>query len=226
MKNISFIVFIAFYSLTICSIQAQSDSAIVKTREIHLGIGPASYKGDLGNSYSSSTLLVSMGLKLNREKKLNGNVKIIFGSLTGQELDYSAIDPNGGTATPNTFFKTNVFGINYEAQYNFIDKKKIKCYFSQGIGLFRFNPKDQSNNDLINQINTRSLGESYRNLSIQLPTQIGAKYYLPNDFAFGLQLGFINPITDYLDNLGDWGNKTGGDNVLSIQFQLHAPISF
>ena len=202
------------------------DSLQRKKKEIHFGLGPASYSGDLGGAYSSSSLLVNFGLKLNREKKLNGNFKISIGRVTGQELDYMSFDNSGVTATPNTFFKTNFFGLNYEAQYNFVDRDKIKVYLSQGIGLFRFEPQDQSGQNLIDLPDTRPLGETYRNLAIQLPTQIGVKYYLPNDFALGIQAGFINPITDHIDNLGVWGNKNGNDNILSVQFQIHVPISF
>ncbi|SMD33064.1 hypothetical protein SAMN04488029_1428 [Reichenbachiella faecimaris] len=212
--------------MTFASESWSQDSLAIKKKEIHLGVGPAYYSGDLGNAHSSGSLLFNFGIKLNKNKKLNGNIKISLGSVTGQELDYSTTDNSGIRATPNTFFESSFFGLNYEAHYNFIHKEKIKVYLSQGIGLFRFNPKDESGNSLIDQPDTRPLGESYRNLIIQLPTQVGAKYYLPNDFALGIQLGFINPITDHIDNLGIWGNKNGNDNILSIQFEIHAPVSF
>ncbi|WP_422360265.1 hypothetical protein [Reichenbachiella sp.] len=223
--KIRFIFFLALLLLLTLDGWSQ-DSLTQKRREIHFGIGPASYGGDLGKAYSGSSLLVNIGFKLNKDKKLNGNFRLSIGSVTGQELDYSTTDNTGVPATPNTFFKSSFIGLNYEAHYNFLDKKKYKVYLSQGIGLFRFNPKDESNNNLVDMPDTRSLGESYRNLIIQLPTQLGAKYYLPNDFAIGVQFGFMNPITDYLDNLGVWGNKNGNDNILVLQFELHAPISF
>jgi len=225
MKNKTFF-YIILICLCSCHESWSQDSQTKKKREVHLGLGPASYSGDLGSAYASSSLLINFGLKLNKDKRLNGNIKVSIGSVTGQELDYTTRDNSGIIATPNTFFKNNFFGLNYEAQYNLIDKEKLKIYISQGIGLFRFEPKDEKGNSLIDQPSTRPIGESYRNLIIQLPTQIGAKYYLPNDFAFGIQLGFINPITDHLDNLGIWGNKNGNDNILSLQFEIHAPISF
>lgn len=221
--NFLFIVVALVLPKVECSAQ---DSLQRKKKEIHFGLGPASYSGDLGNAYSGSSLMVNFGLKLNKEKKLNGNIKVSIGRVTGQELDYTTTDNSGAVATPNTFFKSTFFGLNYEVQYNLIDKDKIKVYLSQGIGLFRFEPRDQSGQSLVDQTDTRPLGETYRNLTIQLPTQIGAKYYLPNDFGVGVQVGFVNPITDHLDNLGVWGNKNGNDNILSVQFQIHVPISF
>lgn len=197
---------------------------VLKRKEIHLGVGPVSYSGDLGNAYSSSSLLVNIGLKLNSDKKLNGNIKASMGSVTGQELDYSTKDDTGITATPNTFFKSSFLALNYEIHYHFLDRENIKLYLSQGIGLLRFDPKSETGASLIDQSNTRPPGETYRNMTIMLPTQIGLKYYLPNRFALGIQWGFINPVTDHLDNLGIWGNKNGNDNMLSLQFQLHAPL--
>ncbi|UXX79616.1 DUF6089 family protein [Reichenbachiella carrageenanivorans] len=224
MKNL-----IPFILILLCVFDNQKafaqDSLKQKTKEIHLGIGPASYSGDLGKAYAGSSLLFTAGLKFNNNKKLNGNVKISIGSVTGQELDYATTDDSGVPATPNTFFKSTFIGLNYEAQFNFINKEKIKVYLSQGIGLFRFDPRNEEDNRLSDLPDTRPVGESYRNIVIQLPTQLGAKYYLPNDFALGIQVGFINPITDHLDNLAIWGNKNGNDNILSFQFQIHAPLS-
>ena len=222
--NISLLILVA--SLAIPFHGWSQDSLQRKRKEIHLGIGPAFYNGDLGSAYANGSLMINFGLKLNKDKRLNGNFKVSIGTVTGQELDYSTIDNTGVRATPNTFFKSSFFGLNYEVHYNFIDKEKIKVYVSQGIGLFRFNPKDEQDESLIDQPDTRALGESYRNLIIQLPTQLAVKYYLPNQYAFGVQFGFINSITDHLDNLGTWGNKSGNDNILTIQFEIHAPISF
>lgn len=202
-----------------------SDSVVVKRKEIHLGIGPASYSGDLGNPYKGSSLLVTIGLKLNKNKKFNGNFRLSIGTVTGQELDYSTTDPSGAAATPNTFFRSSFIGLNYEAHYNFVDKERLKVYISQGVGFFRFRPENAEGEDLLDLPSTRPLGESYRNLTFQLPTQLGAKYYLPREFALGFQLGLINPITDHLDNLGKWGNKNGNDNVFTVQFQVSVPLN-
>lgn len=224
MKNLISSILILACVLVSQNASAQ-DSLKRKRKEIYLGIGPVSYSGDLGKAYSGSSLLFTAGIKFNKDKKLNGNVKISIGSVTGQELDYTTVDNTGVPATPNTFFKSTFIGLNYEAHFNFINKENIKVYLSQGIGLFRFDPRDEEDNRLTDLPDTRPIGESYRNVVIQLPTQLGAKYYLPNDFAIGVQVGFINPITDHLDNLAIWGNKNGNDNILSFQFQIHAPLS-
>lgn len=222
--KVSIYLSLLFFLLWQTAIGQTSDSTVVKRKEIHLGIGPASYSGDLGDPYRGSSLMVTAGLTLNKDKKLNGNLRLAIGTVTGQELDYTTVDPSGTTATPNTFFSSSFIGLNYEAHYNFIDREKIKVYISQGLGLFRFKPENEDGQALLDLPRTRPLGESYRNITFQLPTQIGAKYYLPGDFAFGIQLGLTNPITDHLDNLGIWGNKNGNDNIFSVQFQVYAPL--
>jgi hypothetical protein len=208
--------FLSFY------LKAQDSQ--VKQKEIHIGVGPAAYSGDLGNGYNGASMMFNAGLSFNKHRKLNGNLRLSIGSVTGQELDYSLNDGTGVAATPNSFFKSNFIGFNFEGHLHIIQKERFRLYVSQGIGIFRFNPKDEFSNSLLDQSETRPLGESYRNIALQIPTQIGAKYYLLNDFAIGFQVGFINPITDYLDNLSAWGNKNGNDNILSLQFQLHIPL--
>ncbi|MCZ6900504.1 MAG: hypothetical protein O7F74_09725, partial [Bacteroidetes bacterium] len=42
----------------------------------------------------------------------------------------------------------------------------------------------------------------------------------PNGFGFGLQTGYLNTTTDFLDNISQWGNKKGNDNVLVTKFSF------
>lgn len=219
MKKILFaLIFLCPFTLSALS---PTDSLKKGTKEIHIGIGPSSYKGDLGENYQGSSAAFSIGLKFNNQKKLNGNVKLTIGTVSGQELDYTTTDPTGIIATPNTFFKGTFISVNYEAQYNLLNINHWKINLSQGIGLFRYDAKDENDDSLFEQPNTRPLGESRGNMTLNLPTQLGIKYYLNNDLALGIQLGFLNPITDNLDNLAAWGNKNGNDNIFITQFQLH-----
>ena len=162
------------------------------------------------------------GIKMNRESKLNGNFNLSVGSVSGEELGYEyAADP---LATPNTFFKTTLVAVNFDLQYNLVDKENLKVYLSQGIGGIRFQPKDEFGNDLIDQTETRSINEEYRNLTLVLPTMVGVKYLLPNGYGIALQTGLYNTTTDYLDNIGTLGNKGGGDNIWSTRVQVSMPL--
>lgn len=201
--------------------QSSTDS---KQKVVFFGIGPVSYSGDLGSGYQGGSLMFNVGYKFNANKKLNGNLNVSIGSVTGQELDYR-YEGGDGSETPNNYFDAHLIGLNYELHYNIIHKNSFKLYVSQGFGLTRFDPRDTNKNSLLDQPSTRPLGETYGNVAVMFPTQIGAAYYLPNGYGAGIQLGLMNTLTDNIDNLSTWGNKSGNDNLFQIRFELHIPIS-
>lgn len=203
--------------------QESKPSKTPKKREVVLGIGGSRYNGDLGNGYGSSSLLFTVGLKLNREKRLHGNVSLTLGSVSGHELGYQYDEEP--SATPNTSFSTSLVGLNYDPQYYIIDWEKFKLYFSQGIGFVRYQPRDESDNNLLDQSETRPEGETYGNLALMLPTQFGVRYYIKTKYSVGLQFGWLNTMTDYLDNLNNWGNRDGNDNVFTSKVVLSFPIN-
>ncbi|PIB34278.1 hypothetical protein BFP72_01945 [Reichenbachiella sp. 5M10] len=207
--------------LLIHGLQAQDEP---KTKAFMFGLGSSHYKGDLGSSYASGQILLTLGLKLNNQKRFNSNLILNISSLRGNELDYLFEGSTTVPATPNESFRTNYFSLHYEAQLNLIQRDRFKLYLAQGIGIIRYVPKDDDSNDLASQSNTRALGEDYRNISIMLPTQLGFIYTLNNDYGIGIQTGFLNTLTDYLDNISTWGNREGNDNVWTTKVQLTIPI--
>ncbi len=204
--------------------QGLAQEHIKKKKELSLGMGASSYNGDLGDGYQAGSLMGSVGIKLNSEKRLHGNFHLIFGAVSGQELDYHF--PGDEAATPNTYFSSNYFGAHYELTFNIVNKEKLKCFLSQGVGFIRFQPKDQYGEKLVDQPVTREFGEDYRNIAIILPTHLGIRYKLNNGYWVGLQTGFLNPMTDYLDNISRWGNKSGNDNIWDNRLLLFIPIKF
>ena len=211
-------------SWAVCFNIAAQESSSIKSKEFSLGVGSVLYNGDLGDGYQPGGLMGSVGIKMNTEKKLNSNFHILFGSFSGQELDFEF--PENENGAPNTYFNTSFFGVHYELAFNIINKPRFKLYISQGLGFVRFQPKDEFGEKLINQPDTRDLGEDYRNLTFMLPSQIGVRYTLNNGYSLGLQSGFLNTMTDYLDNISIWGQKDGNDNLLNARFLIFIPIEF
>ena len=197
-----------------------------KKKEIFFGVGPSAYKGDLSNSFDKWSMVFHLGIKFNRFKKLNGNFALTIGSIVGQNINYNYQDGSSPTPSPNRFFTTQMVGLNYELHYNFINSEKLKVYAAQGIGVLRFDPQDEFNDSLIDQFSTRASNETYGTITLMLPTQIGVLYTLPNQYSVGMQAGFVNTLTDYLDNISAWGNKKGNDNIFSVKFEIHIPVSF
>ncbi len=68
--------------------------------------------------------------------------------------------------------------------------------------------------------NSRAPGESAPNLTVILPTNIGAYYFLENDFGFHFKIGIMNTLTDYLDNISTFGNPDNNDNIANLQLSL------
>ncbi len=191
---------------------------------VSVGISANAYRGDLSRSLDKWSNVFHLGFKLNANKKLNGNFNLGVGFITGDNLNYEFDNGEVPAPNPNRFFRTPLFMLNYELNYNLLEWKKIKFYISQGIGLLRINPQDQFFNDLQDQPETRAQNETFSNITLLLPTQVGLIYLFKNNFGLSFQVGMINSLTDYLDNIADWGTKKGNDNIFATRFSFHIPI--
>jgi len=190
-----------------------------------MGGSANAYSGDL-SGIEKWTNAFHLGIKLNQKKRLNGSLKLSFGRWNGQNVNYNPPIVNNQVPSPNTFFNTSFVTFNYSLNYNIIKKDNFVLYISQGFGLLRYNPKDQLDNDLQDQPGTRLDNESYGNTTIFLPTMLGVIYFLPNHYGLGLQSGYLNSQSDYLDNISGWGTKSGNDNAFQIRMTIYAPLSF
>lgn len=201
-----------------------SSLGIAQQTEIFIYGGPVitKYNGELGN-YNNSSGSVQLGLQFNKKEKLNGSLNLGFGAVSGEDLNFGPQVEISTAPNPNNFFKSNFIFFHYELHYNFLKKAKYNLYISQGIGIFRFNPKDGEDNNLQDLAETRNQGETYGNATIMLPTSIGGTYFLPNQYGIGLQLGFYNTMTNYLDNISELGDDST-DNIFFLKFAVYAPL--
>lgn len=210
-------------SLIIIGFNAQSQDS--PKHFIEAGISPSSYRGDLNSSFQQWTAIYNAGIKFYKKKRFNGNINLFAGNVMGQNGRYEFNPDLNPSPTPNTSFKTTVIGVNYDLQLNLI-KRKWGCFFiSQGIGLMRFTPKDQNNAKLQNKLSTRAKGEDYNNMTFVFPTKVGLMLFLPSWYAIGLQAGYLNPTSDYLDNISNWGVRKKKDNILTIKLSVFIPLN-
>ncbi len=225
-----FILFIAS-ALFLTSTCVAQDTSNVKpakrvTRFVEVGVSANAYKGDLSGSYQKWSSAFHAGLKLNFKKRLNSHLNIGIGTLTGENLNYKVATEISPEPTPNTFFKTSFVTVNYDLQVHLLKYKGLMVYLSQGFGIIRYEPKDVENNKLLNNFSTRASNESYSNVSVVLPTQAGVNYIFNNGYGVGLQAGWLNSQTDYLDNISQWGNKAKKDNALLFRFAFMVPLTY
>ena len=186
------------------------------------GFGGTSYKGDLSSSYKSWTGTFHVGLVFNKKKRVNGYLHLMIGSVSGNNDSYTF--NSSQTATPNNYFKTTFVSFAYEFRINVLKKESYLIYFSPGIGLIRFNSKDEFGNSYANQFTTRAKAEEYSTVSFCIPLKIGGTYYFKNSCGIGMDIGFINPLTDYIDNISQWGNNSKKDNLLQASLLIYIPL--
>lgn len=199
------------------SLQAQQPLSFV-----HAGFSMNQYRGDLQAAYPGFTGSLQLGIQLNRSKRLNGSLAIGYGTISGQNSQYRFAGDE--MATPNRFFSSSFLSVQYDLHLNILKKEHFMLYLSQGLGLLRYQPEDDQGRSLQDRYETRPPNETYGNSAIMLPTKLGALYLLPNQWGVGLEAGYLNPLTDYLDNISQWGNDSGNDNVLQLQLRVYAPL--
>ncbi|CAN5242755.1 hypothetical protein BH23BAC1_BH23BAC1_13010 [soil metagenome] len=193
---------------------------------LQLGTSANAYRGDLQNTFDKWSSSFHAGIQLNNKHRFNGSFGISIGSITGQNLNPEFQPYESTRIRPNKFFRSSVFTAQYNLHLNLLKTREWIIYLSQGFGLVRFNPKDEFNNPLLDVIDSRAANEAYSNVAIMFPTQAGVMYLLKNDFAFGIQAGLLNTMTDYLDNISELGTRSGNDNILMLRFSLFAPLAY
>ena len=196
--------------------------AQLPTRFITGGISTQAYKGDVKDSYAKWTPGLHAGVQFNRNKRLNGAIMAQAGYVIAQNPALKSSAP--ANASPVRYVRTSLISGHYELQYSFIRKESWKVFLSQGIGLLRYVPRDRDGQNLNDIANTRAANETFSGISLLLPTSVGVHYVLPNRWFLGLQGCYLHSTTDYLDNLGEWGQKKGSDNVLQYRFVVGVPL--
>ncbi|MCS6968532.1 MAG: hypothetical protein RMJ44_07635 [Cytophagales bacterium] len=184
------------------------------------GVSMIAYKGEL-SSYASFGSMFHVRLMQTRHRWVYPAIEIGGGKLVANNARFAAESGN-----PNLSFHTSFLQLGLQLQLNVIKKTHQRLYLSQGIGLMRFNPKDDFGKTLLAQSATRAVDETYSNFSLLLPTALGGVYHFANQLGIGMEVGLLNTRTDYLDNISQLGNPADKDNVLGIQFSLFAPISY
>jgi hypothetical protein len=194
------------------------------------GAGPASYRGDLAPSYQKWGGLFGLALKFNRHRWVNPVVDLSFGRVSGQNPDFPErlpLDLLPAEGTPNRFFSSTLVNASFGLHFNLLKTERYQLYLSQGLGFTRFGPRDDRGNPLADQLNTRAFDEALPTTGLILPTGLGGAYFFPNGFGLGAEVGWLNPRTDYLDNLGQLGNpEAPRDNVLRLRVNAFAPLKF
>ncbi|OHX65242.1 hypothetical protein NH26_02175 [Flammeovirga pacifica] len=201
----------------------------------YLEISPLinSYSGDLGR-FNQINGGVNAALVFNKPRRGNFRLDFTYMYVQASRLRGADYVPPLEEPIPNDYFQSHTINFSLSYMYNIINKDNFKLYISQGLGLFYYDPMDEEGNKYIENFSdndrgfymTRNANETYTNFTMSLPTRLGIMYYFPGNFGVGLSSTFYNPLTDYLDNISDFGTVKGNDNLMSVNFNFHIPLQY
>ncbi len=213
--------------LALCRHQACAQSAPAQDSThqwISLGFSSLAYRGDLGRNFSKWTGGFYAGLQFNTHKKFSGSLNLLAGSISGQDTSpVFDVEAESGR-TPNTYFNTSITSVYYQLLWHVYNGERFRIFVGQGVGLVRYEPKNEEGVSFANQNNTRAANEAYGTLTVLAPTSLGAAWKFKNNFGLAYRLNLLNTATDYLDNISQLGTQAGGDNVLGHQLSLMIPV--
>jgi hypothetical protein len=145
----------------------------------------------------------------------------MWGNISGNDISFNASAES--KTVVNNSFNTNFITAHFDLNYHFYRSENLTFYAGIGAGLMRFMVKDDNGNNLNTQLNSRKRGEDYSNIVLSLPFRLGGIYSFNNGLALGFQTGFLNPMTKYLDNIGELGGNKQ-DNILYTKFSVLVKI--
>ncbi len=189
---------------------------------LSIGIGANSYRGDLGPGFQQWDPSFYAALRLNQKQRLNGSFQLNIGTVSGQNPEAVFVESN---AIPNRHFSTSIISAQFSLNFNFIKTEHFTLSIAQGIGLLRYNPRDEFGNALQDFSNTRASNETYGNIAVVLPIELELIYLLKNGYGVSLRSGIMNPMTDYIDNIAALGTGGNFDNVFTTRFSVQIPLS-
>jgi hypothetical protein len=188
------------------------------TKFVGISFGASIPKTDLEPTYKKPGAQFSAFMQFTPNRWLNIGFWLNVGEVQSENSEVRFFDQSEFSI--NDFASTNYQSLNVEPSIHLIKKPNYSVYLSQGFGFIRFTVFDQNNIDLANQLDSRAQGEDYSNFAVLLPTTLNAYYFFPNDFGCHLRTGWLNPQTDYLDNISDFGNPDNNDNLFVLQFSI------
>ena len=185
---------------------------------VGIGLGTSIPKTDLEPSYKRPGANMSAFLQFTAKKRLNVGMWLNVGEIQAENREVAFLDQSEFQI--NSYARTAYQSLHVEPTFHLVKKEKFSLYVAQGFGFFRFTVFGADQQNLANQLNSRSPAESFSNFSVVLPTTINAYYMLPNSFGVHFRLGWMNPITDYLDNISNFGNPDDRDNIFTFQLSM------
>jgi hypothetical protein len=191
-----------------------------KPLRLGLGLSGTSYVGDLnsnGGAFDRFSPGACLSLQFDSDRLLSPQLNAGFGKFMAQDRDLAAVEG----VQPNTFVQTPFFFVDLRLKARFLREIALHPYLSAGIGLLGYTPKDADANNLIDNIATRNAGETFGSMTAGLPLSTGLELEISPIMLLGLEYTYRITTSDYLDNVGQLGPRSGKDKLHALVLSLY-----
>lgn len=190
-------------------------SVLAKSQEWEFGgwVGAAGYMGDLNPN--NPTKFTDLALGLNTRYAFNPyhalKLSFAYGNIQANDAD-SDFEQH---RLRNLNFKTAITELAILYEFYFYPywpgsgAYRFTPYVFTGVAGFQYEPKTEYNGTTykLRELGTEGQGSylgtprTYTNRNLAIPFGVGIKYNFVSRFNIGLELGFRNTLTDYLDDV-------------------------
>jgi hypothetical protein len=212
------LLFICFHFLLALPAFAQKQPVPLK---IGMGLSSFSYTGDLiesGDQFRRFYPGGNFSLQFVGKRAFQMQANVGFGSFA-EQADLN-LWPGTLEVVPNNFVETSIFYADLRLKYWFFKRRALRPFIGAGLGMLRFNPKDEDGNFLDENIFTRLEGEDYNSTVANFPVSTGLEMRISPLISLGLEYIYRFTPTDYLDNIGQLGPVEGNDGLHAIQINM------
>lgn len=206
--------------LLLCTIvvhaQTQPQPPAQRGVQISVGFDGINYQGDF--SSDTRNWRVTPGLHLSLQAAKDGAIKLRaqlgIGQFDGQVDSLPAIGEDPQFVSTRLIYGD--LGIRWQPMLG----DRWQPWLSVGAGLIQFTPQDGQGRDLSSRVQTRDPGEDYNAIIPQVPLQAGLNVWLTPQLAVGLSYTYRFVPTDYLDNVGNRGTRSGFDLLQALTLSM------
>ncbi len=199
-----------------------------KPLRVGIGFSGLAYRGDFTQD-DGDFLRVHPGLNLALQfegsRRLQWQLRFGYGHVQEQSdrQQIPALPGNGvgvPDTTPNQYFRSSLFMPDLRLRFRLVRRGPVQPFIGVGLGLVVYDPRDEADNLLADNLLSRRLGESYDAMTANFPLMVGCDFRMNELLGLGLLYTFRPTQTDFLDNVGSLGRSKGRDQIHELTMSL------
>lgn len=197
-------------------------------RRLKLGLGlhGIGYMGDLSDPADVLPRIYpggNLSIQIEGPKRLKGQLNAGFGKFAAQYDQF--MTPSQSFIDPNSFVETSFFYGDLRLKYRFPISRRFHPFLTAGAGVLAFTPRNEAGRLLQGLPQTREPEETYSTVIPQIPFGLGTQAIINGSISMSLEYLFRITPTDYLDNVGQLGTRSGNDFLQGVQLTLYFTLN-